>query len=94
MIYFVKSGRFVKIGYAADVASRIKSVLTNNPHEVKLLATFEGGRTMESRLHRLFADERYAREWFHYGSRLKRFLRNASARGVEFDDGTVLLRAA
>jgi hypothetical protein len=57
----------VKIGYSADPDRRL-SVLQSGSHlALNVLATFEGGRELESRLHDWFNAHRIRGEWFELG---------------------------
>ncbi len=61
-VYYVQVGDRIKIGYAADVATRIRAY----PPETKLLATHPGTLTLERDMHRRFQGSRAAgREWYY-----------------------------
>ena len=65
MIYLVRAGDRIKIGYAeSDVPGRIKTLQTGCPTPLTLLATFPGGRSVEASLHRRYAHLRTTGEWF------------------------------
>jgi hypothetical protein len=59
VVYYMRVGNRVKIGYTTNLAARISAVM---PEEV--LATEPGGPQLESVRHRQFADLREASEWF------------------------------
>ena len=61
VVYYMRVGNRVKIGYSTNLASRIASVM---PEEV--LAVEPGGRMLEGVRHRQFADLRVTREWFRH----------------------------
>lgn len=76
MIYFLQDSKSnaIKIGYAASPEQRAATLQTGNAAELVLLASCEGDRTHESKLHREFAAHRIAGEWFHPAPPLLRML--------------------
>lgn len=64
MLYFIKSGKFVKIGYAKNVQSRLSKYYTHNP-DYQLLDVSEGTREMEKFLHKILKQYQFRTEWFH-----------------------------
>lgn len=70
MIYFIKSGAFVKIGVANNVKTRISELSVGNPDKVELLASVEGGLAEERALHEKFAAYWHRGEWFFMGGEL------------------------
>lgn len=68
-VYFVRSGRFVKIGVAAGfdgVDRRMKDFQTSNPADLALLHTEIGDKERELALHRRFSLHRHRGEWFYF----------------------------
>jgi Meiotically up-regulated gene 113 len=68
-IYFARSGNAVKIGFTASHAwLRTKNLQTACPGEITIIRAVEGGKDVEDRLHKQFADRRLRRrgEWFEY----------------------------
>lgn len=65
-VYFIKApgSDLIKIGFATDVTARLKALQAASPGELSLLGSVRGSRSDESRLHRLFADDRIRGEWF------------------------------
>lgn len=63
-IYFIEAGDFIKIGYTRSPASRAVKMMTDSPHELKLLHFEPGTFKREKVLHRHFADIRVRGEWF------------------------------
>lgn len=55
----------VKIGYAKDIAKRLRQLQTGSPAKLKLIAVIPGDRDVERGLHDRFADHRLHGEWFH-----------------------------
>jgi Meiotically up-regulated gene 113 len=66
MIYFLKSGDAVKIGYSANPGKRIKRFHTGNPYNLPVLGVMDGELSDEASLHERFAAHRIRpdREWF------------------------------
>jgi len=65
-VYFARAGSAVKIGYALDVASRIRAIQTGCPIKVELFRTIRGGGVEKRWLHEHFAAQRLQGEWFRY----------------------------
>lgn len=75
LVYLVKSGDFVKIGYTTDsVESRVASFYTTSPYGFEILVKLEGGFLLENKLHRIFKTERHRNEWFRYEGPLVEFV--------------------
>lgn len=64
MLYFIKSGKYVKIGYAKDVQKRLCQYYTHNPDYI-LLDKIQGDLKMEKFLHRILKPYQYRTEWFY-----------------------------
>lgn len=77
-VYFVQSvvGGRVKIGIAEDPEVRLRAMQTGSPFELRILATSEGGRSVESALHKKFAASRSHGEWFEPCDELMEFIRS------------------
>lgn len=83
LVYFVERDGFVKIGYAFNVANRIREInrgsssipgMTITP--VRLLATMPGGKRNERWLHERFAHVRVDGEWFLPDAEMWAFIRD------------------
>ena len=66
MVYLLKSGNYLKIGYSQDIKKRLQNYSTHNP-DIVLLDTIEGDESMEKMLHNLCKEFRLnnKQEWFH-----------------------------
>jgi Meiotically up-regulated gene 113 len=53
-IYFIECGDYIKIGYATSVKSRLTSLATATPYQLKVLATIKGDKHTEAALHTRF----------------------------------------
>lgn len=78
LVYFIRNGNRVKIGYTTHLAARV-AALTLTLRFVVL--TLDGGRDLETTLHRRFADERLeGTEWFVYSRRLREYIASEQAK--------------
>lgn len=65
MIYFIKGGKFTKIGYTgSDVEGRIASLQTGCPYNIELLGVIDGDVELERSLHKQLEKYRVRGEWF------------------------------
>lgn len=73
-VYFIKSGKYVKIGYSASPDFRLSDLNNScaNPTELKLLGSIKASKKAERGLHLEFKDIRHRREWFILTSDLAR----------------------
>lgn len=86
VVYFaldaaVASGRvvpLVKIGVTTDLRQRMRDLAkqTMSGQSPIVLALEEGGLEYERELHRLFAEEREAGEWFRYSPTLQAYIQD------------------
>lgn len=52
MVYLIQSGKYLKIGYAENLMSRLKTYDTHNP-DYQLLGVIDGDKTVEEKLRNL-----------------------------------------
>lgn len=66
MLYLIKSGDYLKIGYSQDIKKRMQTYSTHNP-DIALLDTIEGDESLEKFVHNLCKEFRVnnKQEWFH-----------------------------
>jgi hypothetical protein len=74
VVYYVRSGRYVKIGFTSDLKRRLSELRL---HSTAVLATEPGGRAVEADRHAEFADERIdpRREDFALSLRIQEHIR-------------------
>ena len=65
MLYLIKSGSNLKIGFTSDLDSRLAQYKVHNP-DIRLLNYKSGTREDEQRLHTLCKEYKYSDEWFIY----------------------------
>lgn len=89
-VYFVRAvgvGR-IKIGTAANVQERLRTLQRASPVDLEVLATTPGNRRLEFALHRRFAAERVAGgEWFESSARLLGYIDSIRRRPSTADTG-------
>ena len=64
MIYFVRQGRYVKIGFTDNPKKRISTIQVSVPTKIEMMLLIEGGRKLEKELHDRFHKQRTNGEWF------------------------------
>lgn len=64
MIYFIRSGDAVKIGYSANVANRRRTLRTGNPNMLVVLGVMDGDRANEDTIQRRFWAHHIHGDWF------------------------------
>lgn len=66
MLYLIKSGNYLKIGYSSNVDKRLESYRTCNP-DFTVLDTIEGDEKLEKTLHKICKEFKMAnrQEWFY-----------------------------
>lgn len=65
-VYFISDGQYCKIGYAADIKSRIRELQVGSATKLKLLYSFKtfDYSNIENQLHTLFANRHMSGEWY------------------------------
>ena len=65
-VYFIvpEDDEFMKIGFAADVESRIAQLQTGNPRRLQLVAAVSGTLRLEQEFHRIMRPYRTSGEWY------------------------------
>jgi len=74
VVYFIKSGPLVKIGFTTNLATRMEKIRNGNPHELTLLGSMPGTDDSELFLHQMFSAYRTTGEWFRIEGALDVFL--------------------
>lgn len=72
-LYFIRSGRFLKIGLSVDPDVRVNQMRLMNPHGVNIVAVrpipVALSRHVEADVHRALIDHYVGREWFSVDTR-------------------------
>jgi hypothetical protein len=77
-IYFVRSGKLIKIGFTTDLEGRVSRLQTGSPYDLQLLGTIEGTQREEQALHRRFTNLNVRGEWFRGHASLLEYIRKAT----------------
>lgn len=75
VVYFVRAGDLVKIGFTADLDARLASIATHAPAPPVVLLTVPGTVLDERAYHDRFEAHRAHREWFRLEGELADFIR-------------------
>ena len=73
VVYFIRDGEFVKIGYSDNPKRRMSDLQMANPRKLEFLGSFPGGEADEQRLHMVFEQFHIRNEWFFYSDAIRRF---------------------
>lgn len=73
-VYFVSDGDNVKIGFTTKPAKRMINLQAANPRQLRVLAVFQGPKTIEGYLHFLFREHHVSGEWFADCEAITKFL--------------------
>lgn len=77
MIYFIRGGASVKIGFVESrgmLQDRLGSLQTGSPVVLSVLGVIDGDKRTEQELHLKYASLRYLNEWFHLTSDIVDFI--------------------
>lgn len=74
MVYFMKAGQRVKIGYTTGLKKRVADLQTAIADRIIVLLTIPGDQTLERLLHEKFAKYRLQGEWFDAGPEITLFI--------------------
>jgi hypothetical protein len=79
MIYFVKGGGYIKIGFSKSESSfkyRMSDFKTSCPFELEIINKIEGGVEEERNIMNYFIDFHCRGEWFYYDESIENFAKN------------------
>lgn len=82
VVYIVRIGKIVKIGFSRNLEKRLKAFQTSAV-DIELLISVPGGVDLERRLHQLFCETHIDREMFHNDWRISNFICNVEYGGLE-----------
>lgn len=64
VIYFIRTRKAIKIGYATDLKKRLTQLQVGNSNPLKVMLTVPGTKEDEALLHHLLREHRIRGEWF------------------------------
>jgi hypothetical protein len=73
-VYFVRIGKFIKIGFTTNLRGRLKSFRGASAEPIEVLLIIPGGRELEQRLHALFCEDRISNGFFRNEFLLNEFI--------------------
>jgi hypothetical protein len=82
VVYFVRYGRIVKIGFSTNFAQRLAELQRGTPESLFVLGVYPGGRDLERKFHTLFASLKIKNEFFRYDDPLWRFVEIAETHSI------------
>lgn len=66
----------MKIGFTKDLRSRLRSLQTGSPKELRVLLTIPGTSDDERELHSRFSSDHVRGEWFHLSPSIRELIAN------------------
>ena len=75
MLYLIKCGNYLKIGFTENLEQRTKTYETHNP-DFEVLCTIDGDKNDETYLHNLFKQYKYKNEWFYNNEEIIEVVKN------------------
>lgn len=63
-VYFIQTGKFIKIGFSHGVYLRLGNLQNATPYPLELLSTINGDEREERRIHALFPHLHHRGEWY------------------------------
>jgi hypothetical protein len=75
VVYFIRAGDAIKIGYTTNLAARKRALETASAASLELLGAVPGDRGEEARLHREWWHLHIRGEWFQADGELLRYIR-------------------
>lgn len=80
VVYFVRAGSRVKIGFTKDISSRMNSLQTASAVDLNLVLTMDGDRNFEAEMHERFSDYWIKGEWFRWCKEISLFVAKEKSR--------------
>jgi DNA-binding XRE family transcriptional regulator len=74
MIYFIKQGDYVKIGFTNRFKTRLNQLQVSSPIKLEVLGIIEGNKNDENNMHEKFKHISTNGEWFIYCDELKSYI--------------------
>jgi DNA-binding XRE family transcriptional regulator len=74
MIYFIKQGDYVKIGFTNRFKTRLNQLQVSSPIKLEVLGIIDGNKEEEKSIHEKFKHISSNGEWFMYCDELKSYI--------------------
>ena len=74
MIYFIKQGDYVKIGFTSRFKKRFQQLQVSSPIKLEVLGLIKGDKVDEKNYHDAFKHISSNGEWFFYNDEIERFV--------------------
>ncbi|MDP3940647.1 MAG: GIY-YIG nuclease family protein [Deltaproteobacteria bacterium] len=74
VVYFLRCGDFIKIGWSKEFGRRIKALSTSSPYDIELITTIDGSPKLERELHKRFSSHHHRNEWFRLEGELAYYI--------------------
>jgi hypothetical protein len=84
IVYFIKTGNFIKIGKTNNLFCRIRSIRVDNPYKIELLGYIENNEHTEKELHWKFREYHKKGEWFYLSQEILDYVNNNTLRDNAF----------
>lgn len=81
-VYFIRTGKFIKIGYSTRPLDRLRALQTSNAGTLEILGTRRASREFETELNTHFKRLRVRGEWFRAGKTLLRYIEQSTPEGI------------
>jgi hypothetical protein len=92
LVYFLRCGDFVKVGFTTDMRRRLDGIMTDNPFELELIGCIRGPVQLETAAHLVFENHHHRREWFRCNSSVQRAIKLHARRDLETAFGSLVHR--
>lgn len=79
LVYFVRVGDKVKIGFTRDIDRRLSELQVSSPVKLRVELVLKASAIVERVLHRRYRAQRVSREWFNYEGPIARFVEREQA---------------
>lgn len=73
MIYFVRAGEYMKIGFSIEPWGRMEALQIGNPEPLEMVAICPGDYALESELLSAFKEYHYRGEWFRHSAAIEQY---------------------
>jgi hypothetical protein len=83
IVYFIRQGALVKIGFTTNLARRMKELTTTSAHNLTVIKTVPGTMELEAFFHDRFKALHHRNEWFRHRGDLVAFLQDKGSTDIQ-----------